>query len=170
MRPLPLATIVLAIVGAHPVLSQQAERTAGLDAPLWRVFANEVGTRVDYPSGIFATDTGPAPRGTGRELRSTDERARLLVYVESNTERYTPSRFLRAQMRSSGAQLDYQRVTNRFFAVSGTNADQVFYSRCNFPSGAAGPFHCMYVTYPRSEERLWDGIVTRMSLSLRPLR
>jgi hypothetical protein len=170
MRPLFLATFVLAIVGGQPALAQQGDRTAGLDAPLWRVFADEAGTRVDYPSGIFTTDVGAAPRGTGRELRSTDERARLLIYVESNTERYTPAGFLGAQMRASGAQLDYQRVTNRFFAVSGTNENQIFYSRCNFRFGAGGPFHCIYVTYPRNEERLWDGIVTRMSLSLRPLR
>jgi len=168
MRLLLLATVVLATAGVHPASAQQADRTAGLDAPLWRVFADEAGTRVDYPSGIFTSDAGAAPRGTGRELRSTDERARLLIYVESNTERYTPAGFLRAQMRASGAQLDYQRVTDRFFAVSGSNDDQIFYSRCNFRFGAGGPFHCIYVTYPRNEERLWDRIVTRMSLSLRP--
>lgn len=170
MRPFLFLSVVLALVGVRSATAQQADRTAGLDAPLWRVFADEAGTRVDYPSGIFTTDVGAAPRGTGRELRSTDERARLLVYVESNTERYTPAGFLRNQMRASGARLDYQRVTDRFFAVSGTNADQTFYSRCNFPARAGGPFHCIYVTYPRSEERLWNGIVTRMSLSLRPVR
>ena len=59
-------------------------------------------------------------------------------------------------------------MTNRFFAISGVNDGQVYYSRCNFPVGVRGPLHCIYLAYPKDEERWWDAIVTRISRSLRP--
>jgi hypothetical protein len=51
--------------------------------------------------------------------------------------------------------------------ISGVNDGQVFYSRCNFPAGAAGPMHCIYLLYPNDEMRRWDAIVTRISRSLK---
>lgn len=160
-------------VAAFPVglaLAQSLEPTVGLDAPLWRVFSDDAGTRVDYPAGIFSVDGGPSPRGNGRELRSTDGRARLMVYVEGNEEGYTPASFVRTQLKAPRSELDYNRISDRFFAISGINKDQIYYSRCNFPFGAAGPIHCIYVAYPEEEKPLWDAIVTKISLSLRPLR
>jgi hypothetical protein len=44
---------------------------------------------------------------------------------------------------------------------------QIYYSRCNFPYGASGPIHCMELVYSKSEKRLWDPVVARVSLSLR---
>ncbi|RAI42164.1 hypothetical protein [Rhodoplanes roseus] len=151
-----------------PALSQ--ERTAGLDRPGWSVFADRAGTRVDYPAGIFTEEVGPARRGEGVELRSADGRARLMVYVEPNQENFTPERFVRTNLKVSARDIDYRRITDRFFAVSGVNQGEIFYSRCNFPGRAAGPMHCIYVAYPQSEERAWDDIVTRISLSLRVSR
>ena len=55
------------------------------------------------------------------------------------------------------------RVTPRFFAVSSYKGDKVWYDRCNFSSGLV---HCVLINYPAREERAWDGIVTRISLSL----
>jgi hypothetical protein len=156
---------LVALHGVPPAAAQ--ERTVGLDDPGWTVFADRAGTRVDYPSNIFTEEAGPAQRGDGVELRSADGRARLMVYVEPNQESFTPDRFVRTNLKVSPRAVDYRRITARFFAVSGVNEDEIFYSRCNFPSGAAGPMHCIYVAYPKSEERAWDAIVTRISLSLR---
>ena len=52
----------------------------------------------------------------------------------------------------------------RFFAVSSYKGDKVWYDRCNFSSGL---IHCVLINYPANEERDWDDIVTRISLSLR---
>ena len=57
-------------------------------------------------------------------------------------------------------------MTDRFFAVSGIRDGEVYYSRCNFH----GRMHCIYISYPQRELRAWDGIVTRISLSLRAPR
>ncbi|MEZ5788053.1 MAG: hypothetical protein R3D62_16625 [Xanthobacteraceae bacterium] len=94
----------------------------------------------------------------------------MMVYTEDNDERYSPEGFVRANFKGSREDLDYNRVTSRFFALSGTKDDLVYYSRCNFADGNRGPAHCIYLAYPKDEVKRWDGIVTRISLSLRPLR
>jgi hypothetical protein len=45
----------------------------------------------------------------------------------------------------------------------------ILYSRCNFSGGARGVIHCFDLKYPQEEKRAWDAVVTRISLSLRPL-
>lgn len=144
--------------------------TPGLSSPQWTAYVDDAGTQVDYPENIFAVDEGPAPRGIGRVLRASDGRALMMVYTEDNDERYGPASFVRANFKGAREDLDYDRVTNRFFALSGAKDDLVFYSRCNFADGTRGPAHCVYLAYPKNEVRRWDGIVTRISLSLRPSR
>jgi hypothetical protein len=161
-----LALLALAWSGA--VRTQPAPSTAGLDAPQWSVLSDTFGTKVDYPENIFSVDAGQPPRGTGRTLRSPDGRAWMMVYVEGNDEHHTPASFVHAYLAAPREHLDYHRVTDRFFAISGVSDEQVYYSRCNFPIGVRGPLHCIYLAYPKDEERRWDAIVTRISRSLRP--
>ncbi|MGZ8395211.1 MAG: hypothetical protein ACXW3X_00875 [Rhodoplanes sp.] len=161
-----LALVALAWPG--DVRTQPGASTAGLEVPQWSVLSDRFGTKVDYPENIFSIDAGAAPRGTGRTLRSPDDRAWLMVYVEGNDERHTPASFVRAFFTAPRESLDYNRVTDRFFAISGVKDEQIYYSRCNFPVGVKGPLHCIYLAYPKDEERQWDGIVTRISRSLRP--
>ena len=158
------------ILATSSATAQTNSRTAGLDDPRWRVFTDRNGTRVDYPAGIFSAEEGDVPRGEGRSLISADGRARLLVYVEDNEDRHTPARFMRALFIGSSTETGYKRITKKFFAVSGTRETHIYYSRCNFPEGSRGSMHCIYVDYPKEEEKLWDDIVTRISLSLRPSR
>lgn len=173
---LGLAAAGLVALGGAAVAQEQAVdpgaggRTAGLDRPGWTVFTDAAGTRVDVPAGIFTEQIGPARRGEGIELQSADGRARLMVYVEPNDEAFTPERFVRTNLKVPAGALDYRRVTDRFFAVSGVNEGEIFYSRCNFPARASGRMHCIYVAYPQAEEKAWDDIVTRISLSLRGSR
>jgi hypothetical protein len=159
---------IFALATSVAAQTRSAASTAGLNDPQWTVWSDSFGTKVDYPENIFSVDAGTPPRGTGRTLRSADDRAWLMVYVEGNDERHTPASFVRAYFAGPRDGLDYNRVTNRFFAISGVNDEQIFYSRCNFPGGIRGPMHCIYLAYPKNEERRWDAIVTRISLSLRP--
>jgi hypothetical protein len=39
----------------------------------------------------------------------------------------------------------------------------------NVPPARAGAMHCFDLVYPKEEERAWDAVATRISLSLRPL-
>jgi hypothetical protein len=51
--------------------------------------------------------------------------------------------------------------------VTAVKDDTIYYSRCNFSRSA---IHCFDLVYPAREKRAWDSIVTRISLSLRPLQ
>ena len=133
----------------------------------WSV-AESSGMRVDYPAGVFTVDGGPANKGPGRALRSADGTAGLVFYVQENAQRDTPSSFFSSRLSAApDTKIDYRRVTDRFVAVSGVREGRIYYSRCNFPNGAFGPIHCVELVYNETEKRLWDSIVTRISLSLR---
>jgi hypothetical protein len=43
------------------------------------------------------------------------------------------------------------------------------YLRCNFSSTRGGTLHCADIRYPINEKRDWDGVVTRISRSVRSL-
>jgi hypothetical protein len=101
-------------------------------------------------------------------MESADGAARLMVYVEDNDAHQSPASFVHTNLATPISQIDYRRITDRFFAVSGENDGRIFYSRCNFPDARNGPFHCIFLSYKSSEKEAWDAIVTHISLSLRP--
>jgi hypothetical protein len=120
----------------------------------------ETGTSVDIPTSIFTEKAG-RPEGYGERLKTADGRAELTVQTAPNADNDTPATFL--AKRHPPSDIQYKRATSRFFAVSGYKGDRVYYSRCNFSHGFV---HCVMIVYPASEERDWDGTVTRISLSL----
>jgi hypothetical protein len=134
----------------------------------WRTLAvPDFGTRVQYPAGIFSVPEGKPEKGIGERLSTEDGRATLSVYSHPNESGDTPASYLSHYLRTPRRQLDYQRVTPAFFAISAVKDDTIYYSRCNFSRSA---IHCFDLVYPAREKRAWDAIVTRISLSLRPLQ
>jgi hypothetical protein len=91
----------------------------------------------------------------------------MAIYTLRNEAGDSPGSYIRNNLRQNRRRLDYDRVTDRFFAVSAIAAGQVHYTRCNFDR--SGRIHCVDLTYPYRETRAWDRTVTRISLSLRPL-
>lgn len=133
-------------------------------APGWRPYVDpESGTRVDFPTGLFPVEAGLPERGTGKVFQTEDGRSQFAVYSVERDANETPRGYLQKYLKVDPSRIDYRRVTDRFFAVSGVRDGQVYYSRCNFHR----QMHCVYIAYPDSEIRAWDGIVTRISLSLR---
>ena len=131
----------------------------------WTVFIEpSFGTRMDLPSAVFSASDGPAPRGKGRQFRTPDGRAVVWVYSQRNKEHDTPASYLRKHLNSQAA-VDYKRVTTNFFAASAVSEGVIYYSRCNV--SPLGTLHCFDLKYPAQEKTAWDGIVTRMSRSLR---
>jgi hypothetical protein len=164
-----LVLIFLTGVGVANVgLALAATSTSALlRSDLRWITIDSTGLSVDFPSGIFTMDDGPSGEGFGRRYRSDDDSAGFMYWTEPNPHRETPAVFLKKRLRFGPEQIDYQRVTARFVVVSGVRGGSVYYSRCNFPSGASGPIHCMYMVYDEREKPLWDSVVTRVSLSLR---
>ena len=118
-------------------------------------------TSIEIPSSIFTERVGRPPEGDGERFQSADGRAELVVQAAAIGSKVSPADFLARQ--NPPKDIQYKRITPRFFAVSGYKGDKVWYDRCNFSKGFV---HCVLISYPASEERAWDGIVTRISLSL----
>jgi hypothetical protein len=165
------ATYTLLVLVVHPRVYACFQRTG--DAPGdagsldWQVFrVPEYGTRLEYPARIFAP-VAEAEKGVGQRFESGDGRATLSIYARENEDGHTPASYLRKNLRQSG--LDYERVTRSFFAISMEREGTIYYSRCNFSRFARSSIHCFDLIYPQDEKRKWDPVVTRISLSLRPL-
>jgi hypothetical protein len=168
MRAVPhclrIAVASLMIISSgHAQVRQQMPRLE------WRTFVVPMyGTSVEYPAGIFIP-AGDPEKGVGKRFDSTDGRAILSIYSRDNEARDTPASYLKNNLRVGHTALDYERVTNSFFAVSMEREGLIYYSRCNFSRRPGAAIHCFDLVYPRGEKRAWDAVVTRISLSLRPL-
>jgi len=131
----------------------------------WRKYAiQETGLSVDVPVAVFTEDAG-APEGgiAGRRFFTEDRRADLTIKSIANSANDSPASFLAKMQPPAGIQ--YKRVTSRFFAVSSIKDGRTWYNRCN---RAGGFMNCILINYPAAEDRQWDAIVTRISLSLAP--
>jgi hypothetical protein len=120
----------------------------------------QTGTSVDFPSSIFTKEIGP-PDGFGQRFRSEDGRSDLTIQAAPNLTHDSPATFL--AKKNPPSRMQYRRVTPRFFAVSSYKDNKVWYDRCNFSRRL---INCLLISYPAAEERAWDDVVTRMSLSL----
>jgi hypothetical protein len=135
----------------------------------WRSFeVPDFGTIIQYPADIF-TAVGNAEKGAGERFESADGRAVLSIYAFPNEVGETPTSYLRENLRTRRSALDYMRVPRSFFAISSEGGGVILYSRCNFSRRSRSAIHCFDLKYPQEEKRSWDAIVTRISLSLRPL-
>ena len=93
----------------------------------------------------------------------------MSIYARPNEAGENPKTYLKNNLRLERSALDYVRIARSFFAISSERDGVILYSRCNFSGGARGVIHCFDLKYPQEEKRSWDAVVTRISLSLRPL-
>ena len=105
----------------------------------------------------------------GQRFKSADGRADLSIYSLPNEAGETPATYLRHNLRMDRSALQYTRIARSFFAISSEREGVILYSRCNFSKRGRGAIHCFDLVYPQEEKRSWDAVVTRISLSLRPL-
>lgn len=143
---------------------------AAAQAPGWTRYTNpQTGTEVDFPAGLFSRPVGRSANGSGAAFRTPDGHAQLSIYALPGRSTGSPAAYLRKNLKVPRSALLYQRITGSFFAVSGVHGDQIYYGRCNLAATRGGTFHCIELVYPRAQKRAYDPIVTRVSLSLRPL-
>ena len=135
---------------AHP-----GDPECGLCDPEYRNQRRDAGT-------IFTRDAGPPEGGTGRRFFTDDKRADLTVQFVPNLDNDTPATFLTKKSAPPG--IIYKRITADFFVVSSICKDRIWYNRCNRANGA---LNCVLINYPAAEKRQWDGVVTRISHTLR---
>jgi hypothetical protein len=134
-------------------------------APNWRFINDGHGTEVDFPADLFSVEVDASPYPQGRAFQTADGRAALWLYLQGNEVADDPRDFVEHNLKLPRGTITYKRITDRFFVVSGVHGDDIYYSRCNF--SPTRHMHCAYLVYPNSEARDWEGVVTRISLSLR---
>ncbi|GLR94164.1 MULTISPECIES: hypothetical protein [Bradyrhizobium] len=149
-----VSALVLGLAVTTSMVSAEPARWTTYSIP-------QTGTSVDFPASIFTEEAG-RPDGYGQRFRTADGRADLTIQATPNVSNDSPAAFL--AKKHPPARIQYKRTTPRFFAVSSYKGDKVWYDRCNFSRGL---IHCVLINYPANEERDWDDIVTRISLSLR---
>jgi hypothetical protein len=160
MRRLLLFCFTFAVGGFPQQAPAQSE---------WTTYADAAGTRVEYPADVFSQESGRPEIGTGKRFTTADGRAQLSIYTLANSRGQSPASYLKTNMKGPRSKLNYDRVARNFFAVSTNRNGTVLYRRCNFSGNRGGTMHCIDLAYPLSEKRAWDGPVTRISRSLRPL-
>ena len=132
----------------------------------WTTYVDpDTGTTVDYPANVFSAKDDKPDQNSGVIFRTPDQSAKLAVYFLPNDSHETPHSYVKHHLKIDRSHLSYDRVTRKFFAISGKHGDSTFYSRCNF-APESGNMHCVYLEYPERDEKAWDGIVTRISRSL----
>ena len=158
-----LGSVALLCIAMFSAKGATRDRASSLD---WQTFqVPEYGTHVEYPARLFVP-VGESEKGVGQRFEREDGRAVLSIYASENQDDDTPASYLKKNLRQPT--LDYERVTRSFFAISMERDGTIFYSRCNF-SARRSTIHCFDLVYPQTEKKAWDPVVTRISLSLRPL-
>jgi hypothetical protein len=149
------------LVIASALILVPASALAG-DTEWRRYVIPSTGASVDIPASIFSRDAGPLESGAGRRFFTDDNRADLTVQSVSNAANDSPATFLAKKRPPTG--IIYKRITPDFFVVSSIRKDRIWYNRCNRGEGA---MNCVLINYPAPEKRSWDGVVTRISHTLR---
>ena len=119
-------------------------------------------------SGIVVSSTSHSKAEQRFPKRNNDDFQECLGCPLVCPRRPPRNRYLRHNLRADRSELDYVRIRS-FFAISSEREGVILYSRCNFSGRARGVIHCFDLMYLQEEKRSWDAVVTRISLSLRPL-
>lgn len=130
---------------------------------------SEFGMSFDFPSHVFSAQSAQV-RDSGVIYYTPDRRARVGVFGFLKNGQDTPRELLNKIADFRAGNFTYVRTTGRFFAASGTRGGSIFYRRCNLRQPGDRRVGCLYIDYPRAEKRMWDPVVTRMSLSLHVTR
>ena len=137
--------------------------SVGIAQPLsWHDYVvPETGAVAQIPTSIFSEDGGKPEVGYGRRFVTSDKRANLTVQSVSNDAGDSPAAFL--AKKNPPPNIEYRRVTSRFFVVSSVRENKIWYDRCNFVGHVV---NCVLINYPAAEKRQWDSVVTRISKTL----
>jgi hypothetical protein len=128
----------------------------------WEVYENDrFGFRLSYPAGLLRpVKTVEAQSVAGRVFQSENGEATLIAGASPNVGGDTLEdyrRFLLAE-NYTGADIDYAPIRGRWFVLSGTLDDKIFYERVTFACGGK-LIYGWRLTYPVAERRVYDRIV-----------
>lgn len=123
------------------------------------------GFMIAYPTTVFKPQDGIA-NDDGRAFLSPDGRARLLVGTFENSADFTLNGYRDYLIANSyaGAKVDYKRTADKWFVISGTRGDTMFYERVTFTCGGK-LVNSWAMLYPVAERRRYDRVVEAVARS-----
>jgi hypothetical protein len=130
----------------------------------WAVYNDDVyGCSLDYPRSVFSPDAEQA--GEPQRFSSAEEDIYFRVMGAKNASGWTPReirrRYLQAEMPGD---ITYERTKPEFLVLSGFRDKNIFYTKVAVSADRS--VACILdITYPPSQKRRFDAIVTRMSHS-----
>lgn len=167
MALIALAASAVVGLGAEPGVANPSRFTsAGTD---WASIKHpRRGFMIAYPARVFQPQDGVANED-GRAFVSPDGRARLLVGTFENTADFDLAGYRDYLLKENykGAKIDYERTAAKWFVISGTRGDTMFYERVSFTCGGK-LVNSWAMLYPIAERRLYDRVVEAVARSYQP--
>ncbi len=162
---LGLAAAGLAVVIAGVV----SPASAGPKLDDWATMRNERhGFTIAYPIDVFEQKTAPTT-DEGRVLLSKDGKAKLLIGAFENSENSSLDDYRKFLLDNqwAGAAIDYAPVRQKWFVLSGTRNDEIFYERVSFTCGGK-LINSWAMTYPAAERKVYDRVLEAVAKTYLP--
>jgi hypothetical protein len=148
-----------------------------LEAKRWITYRSDsAGLAFDYPADVFsvvAGDPTEALKGrtddrAGRSFSTADRRASLQIATVPNLDKVSVSQLRNMAVAASykRAKLDYNRVAETWYVVSGTQGASTFYERVQFSCNGRR-LDIWSVTYPSAESKDFEPMIDEMARRFR---
>jgi hypothetical protein len=165
----PARTTIWSVLAAGGLLVCAAPASLLIAAPAGPAeYRNErYGFSLEYPAGVFTLERSSAA-GDGVVFVAGGD-ARLLVGALVNDRRYTPAAYQEHIARQSygSYRLDYRRLGDTWFVLSGEGDGRIFYEKVMF-SCAGRLINSFALFYPATRRDEFDPIVERIEKTFRP--
>lgn len=128
----------------------------------------ERGFTIAYPGDVF-TLSADAKSADGNVLVSRDGKAKLLIGAFDNESAFTLAAYHDYLKETSyaGARIDYDRMREKWFVISGTRGDTMFYERVTFTCGGK-LVNSWVMLYPVAERVFYDRVVEAVARTYMP--
>lgn len=145
--------------------------SAAMGQEKWRVYNNvRYGFSLTYPASIFELEK-TSQAGDAHIFNAPRQNARLLVGVIVNYDGYTPASYFNYVASRSYVDyaITYRKIGPSWFAISGQNADRIFYEKVQFSCNSRF-INSFALIYPVSRQRVINPIIERMENTFRSAR
>lgn len=163
------ARLALCLALSLTISGVASSAVAGPKLNDWATIKNERhGYAIAYPIDVFEQRETPKSED-GRVLYSKDGKAKLLFGAFDNTENNSLEEYRRFLLSEqyAGAKIDYAPVRKRWFVLSGTQGEEMFYQRVSFTCGGR-LINSWAMLYPVAERKMYDRVVEAVARSFTP--
>ena len=158
------------VIAAAALLSASLPAVAvGEQLHDWATIHNaQFGFSIAYPVDVFRPKPNPHDN-EGRVLISPKGDAKLLVgaFPNDGEASLADYRAYILEQNYAGAQLDYDRMSSKWFVISGVHDGRMFYQRVSFTCGGK-LINTWAMVYPVAERRLYDRVVEAVAKTYSP--